>query len=148
MPSEITNLSNFQPTSPGVARSSPSARSPSRSESSATATTPGTRQILPGGNADTPLAATQPAGAGLEQVSAQELGQAVDSINAHIQNLQRSLQFSVDEELGRTIVKVLDSETEEVIRQIPTEEVLAIAHTIKEMSSESQAGGLFFQEQA
>lgn len=146
MPSQVTNLSNFQVASPGAAKSSASVRSPGRSESgSATAVT---RQILPGGNADTPVAAMQAASSEVEQVSAEELGRAVDTINAHVQNLQRSLQFSVDEELGRTIVKVLDSETDEMIRQIPTEEVLAIARTIQDMTAENRADGLFFEEQA
>ena len=41
--------------------------------------------------------------------------------------LQRDLQFRVDEDSGRTIVTVIDSETEEVIRQVPSEELLRLA---------------------
>lgn len=142
MPTEITNLSNFQVATRASPRPSPSARATTE------AAAPDTRQILPGGNADTPPSTLQTAAPAAEEVSAQELAQAVERINSHIQNLQRSLQFSVDEELGRTVVKVLDSETEEVIRQIPSEEVLTIARNIRDMTVDNQSGSLFFEERA
>jgi len=56
---------------------------------------------------------------------------ALSKMTEHVQNLQRALQFSVDEESGETIVKVVDSETKEVIRQIPSEELLAIASRLR-----------------
>ncbi len=56
---------------------------------------------------------------------------ALSKMTAHVQNLQRALQFSVDEESGETVVKVVDSETKEVIRQIPSEELLAIANRLR-----------------
>lgn len=60
------------------------------------------------------------------------LDTAVTQINDHVQNLQRSLQFTVDEASGKDIVTVLDKETEEVIRQFPSEEVLEIARLLRE----------------
>lgn len=62
---------------------------------------------------------------------AKALQTALDKMTAHVQNLQRALQFSVDEESGETIVKVVDTETKEVIRQIPSEELLAIANRLR-----------------
>ncbi|MGR8999894.1 MAG: flagellar protein FlaG [Gammaproteobacteria bacterium] len=59
--------------------------------------------------------------------SGQELDQAVQAINQYVQNVQRDLQFSVDEDSGRNVVKVIDSQSKEVIRQIPSEEVLVLA---------------------
>ena len=41
--------------------------------------------------------------------------------------MQRSLQFSIDETNGRTVIKVVDKNTQEVIRQIPEEQVLELA---------------------
>jgi flagellar protein FlaG len=38
-----------------------------------------------------------------------------------------SLDFQVDEDTGIHVVKVLDTDTKEVIRQFPSEEILAIA---------------------
>lgn len=58
---------------------------------------------------------------------AADVEQAVSQVNQFVQNLSRDLQFTVDEHSGRTIIKVLDSETKEVIRQIPPEELLRIA---------------------
>lgn len=60
-----------------------------------------------------------------------DIKQAVQDLNTYAQSLQRDLYFSIDEESGETVVKVMDHESGEVIRQIPTEEVLAIAHSLK-----------------
>lgn len=59
-----------------------------------------------------------------------ELDHAVSRLNEYIQNSRRDLHFSVDKDSGRVVVKVIDSETREVIRQIPSEEVIALAHGI------------------
>lgn len=61
----------------------------------------------------------------------QALQTALSEMTAHVQNLQRALQFSVDEDSGETVVKVIDSDTKEVIRQIPSEELLAIANRLR-----------------
>ena len=60
----------------------------------------------------------------------------VSQIYDYVQNGQRSLKFSIDEISGRNVVKVIDKQTEEVIRQIPIEEVLTIARTIAEQFGE------------
>jgi flagellar protein FlaG len=70
------------------------------------------------------------------------LTRAVSDINEYVQNVQRDLRFSIDEDSGHTVITVLDSETEEVIRQIPAEEVLAIARNLEAMK------GLLFDDQA
>ena len=45
-----------------------------------------------------------------------------------------SVNFSVDKELDRTVVRVVDSKTKETIRQIPSEEWLYTAKRLKEFS--------------
>ena len=72
------------------------------------------------------------------QVETKELKAAVLDINEYVQSIQRTLQFSIDEETGTTVVKVLNSETQEVIRQFPPEEVLALARHLQ-ASQEIQA---------
>ena len=52
---------------------------------------------------------------------------AVSTLQDYVQNIQRDLEFTVDEELGRVIIRVYDSETKEIIRQIPAEEMLKLA---------------------
>lgn len=59
--------------------------------------------------------------------AAAKVEQAVNQVNEFVQSLSRDLQFTVDDESGRTVIKVLDTETKEVIRQIPPEELLRIA---------------------
>lgn len=83
------------------------------------------RQVLPGSGQSSPPAA------GVSSKSGGDIKQAVQDLNTYAQSLQRDLYFSIDEESGETVVKVMDHESGEVIRQIPTEEVLAIAHSLK-----------------
>ena len=61
---------------------------------------------------------------------AENLQVAVSQINDYVQNLQRNLQFTVDEESGKDVVTVIDSQSEEVIRQIPSEEALELARRL------------------
>ena len=77
-------------------------------------------------------------GAANDAVNTRELNAAVAHINDYVQNVQRTLQFSVDDNTGTTVVKVLDSETDEVIRQFPPEEALALARHLQ-ASQETQA---------
>jgi flagellar protein FlaG len=56
--------------------------------------------------------------------------EAVAKMNEYVQSTQRDLQFSYNEELGETIVKVLDSKTQEVIRQIPDEVFVNLAQNL------------------
>jgi flagellar protein FlaG len=79
-------------------------------------------------------------------VDSSSLDDAVRELNSHIQNVQRNLQFDLDDESGHTVVRVLDAETDEVIRQMPSEEVLALARHIKSMTEKGQ--GLFLEEKA
>lgn len=56
----------------------------------------------------------------------------IKEMNHAVQNVRRELEFSVDNDSGRTVVKVMNSETGEVIRQLPTEEALAVARKLEE----------------
>jgi len=71
------------------------------------------------------------------QNQAENLHVAVSQINDHVQSLQRNLQFTVDDITGKDIVTVVDTETEQVIRQIPSEEVLEVARRITVSSEDA-----------
>lgn len=58
---------------------------------------------------------------------------AVKNINDTFKALSRNLEFTVDSETDRTLVKVVDLETKEVIRQIPSPEVLEIAKAMDQL---------------
>jgi flagellar protein FlaG len=67
-----------------------------------------------------------------QQQRVDDLRDKVAQLNDYMQNLNRSLQFSVDENSGDTVVKVIDSDTEEVVRQIPSEAILKIRNAVAE----------------
>lgn len=65
--------------------------------------------------------------------SLEQVKQAVQEINNSMRIQSHGLEFSIDDESDRTIVKVIDKQTEEVIKQIPSEETLAIAKSLDQM---------------
>ncbi len=80
-------------------------------------------------------------GAANQDAVKERLEDSVSQLKNLVQSVQRDLQFSIDDFSGRTVITVLDSKTEEIIRQIPSEEVLALAKNI-----ESMKGVLFSAE--
>lgn len=84
-------------------------------------------------------------------VDQQSLKAAVQQIDSYVRNLGRSLAISVDETSGSYVVQVQNMETQEVVRQIPSEEVLRVSRAIEERNSalklmgERGAGGLLLE---
>ena len=84
-----------------------------------------------------------------EVVDAQSLKAAVQQIDSYVRNLGRSLAISVDESSGSYVVQVQNMETKELIRQVPSEDVMRISQAIEDRNSalnlmgERGAGGLF-----
>lgn len=60
----------------------------------------------------------------------EDVKSAVDSLNKTLKSMQQSLEFTVDDDTGVTVVKLIDLETKEVVRQTPSEEILNIAKAI------------------
>ena len=58
--------------------------------------------------------------------------EAIEVLNNDAQVIQRELQFTIDKESGFTVIKVIDSNTEEVIRQLPSEEAIKVARRLRE----------------
>ncbi len=80
-----------------------------------------------------------------------ELNDAVTYINDHFQNIQRNLEFSVEEDTGKVLVRVYDTETEALIRQIPGEQAIKLAQIMHEKNLEAdalKADGFLLQEKA
>lgn len=75
-------------------------------------------------------AAPAPAG---ELPTREALLQAVEEVRAAIAPVAQNLRFSIDDDTGRTIVKVVDAQTDEVIRQMPSEEVLAASKALDKL---------------
>jgi flagellar protein FlaG len=80
-----------------------------------------------------------------------EISEAVTRINEIVQSVQRDLSFNVDEDSGQTIIRVVDSGSGELIRQIPSEEALAIALQLRDLQKDAVNGveigqGLIFSD--
>ena len=56
----------------------------------------------------------------------EDVDAAIGKLKDYVQNLDRELQFQVDKDTGKTVVKILNADTNEVVRQIPSEEVLEL----------------------
>jgi flagellar protein FlaG len=67
----------------------------------------------------------------------QSLEQTITQLNDYVQSIQRELQFSIDEESGDTIVKVIEKATNEVVRQIPAEDLM---ETLKSLNQNATTG--------
>lgn len=91
----------------------------------------------------TPLLTEQSvAQTGKTEPARQELEEAIKAVTEFIKPINSSIEFNLDEETGRTIVKVIDIETKDVIRQFPSEEMLSIAKALDTMK------GLLLRQQA
>ena len=84
--------------------------------------------------------------AGAKAPSAQEVQDAVKEVQKAVAPLAQELQFTIDKDTGRTVVKVMDTSTNKVVRQIPTEEILEMAKSIGNLQDKFQ--GLLVQQKA
>lgn len=87
-----------------------------------------------------------------QEPASADVSQAVSDINDYLQSVNRELRFRVDEALplGRAVISIIDSETQETIREIPSKEALALAQRLQEerLSDGANVGGLFISDQA
>ncbi|WP_025563174.1 MULTISPECIES: flagellar protein FlaG [unclassified Psychromonas] len=59
-------------------------------------------------------------------LTADEISETVEEMNSFLQEMKRNLSFSVDEDLGKNVITVKDTENDEVIRQIPSEDLMVL----------------------
>lgn len=72
----------------------------------------------------------------------EELATMTKAVNDFVKPLNSALQFNIDDSTGLTVVKVIDTDTKEVIKQIPSEDMLALAKAL------DQIKGLLVKQQA
>lgn len=89
-----------------------------------------TRQVVSvGGNNTPPAMDIVPSVGGVSGAVAME---AAREVTQHMKMAGTSLSITVDDRLGATIIKVTDKETDELIRQIPPEEIVSLARFLRE----------------
>ena len=64
----------------------------------------------------------------------QKAAQAAKEINDFLKSSSAGIEFQVDNQSDRVIVRVVDTETKQLIRQVPTEEMVAISHALDRMT--------------
>lgn len=74
-------------------------------------------------------------------VETADISETVSEINSLIRSVQRDLAFNVDQDSGRTVIRVIDSESGELIRQIPSEDLLAIATHLRDFKEDTVSRG-------
>jgi flagellar protein FlaG len=63
-----------------------------------------------------------------------QLNKYAEKLSKVMEILNHSIRFSVDDESDRMIVRIVNAETNEVIRQIPPKEVLQLMHRLDQMA--------------
>ena len=74
--------------------------------------------------------------------SSDEVTQATQRVEKFVQTMSSDLQFTVDDSSGAFVIRIVDRATQEVIRQMPSEEMLAIAKALDRLQ------GLLVRQQA
>ena len=77
-----------------------------------------------------------------QATSLAQLNEAVGKINQSLKSNMQGIEFSLDDDNGQVIVKVVDQDTKELIRQMPSEEALEIAKAL------DQAIGMLIKQTA
>jgi flagellar protein FlaG len=69
------------------------------------------------------------------QPSREAVAQAAKHIESFVKSVGRSLDFSVDSSTGQSVLRVMNPESGELIRQLPAEETLRVAAAVDYMQS-------------
>lgn len=78
----------------------------------------------------------------VREPSASDVKKAVNEINKALQAISQNLELSVDTDTNKVIIKVIDQQTKQVLRQIPTVEAMEIAKSLDKLQ------GLLIRQQA
>ncbi len=113
----------------------------SNSSVSPGASVPIESQAVPQSVASVPTPAVAPKPASQPQPQPAQVQKAIEAFKQQIDSkTPNSLAFSVDSANGKAIVRITDAETGEVIRQIPSEEMVAIAQSLDKLQGKLLQG--------
>lgn len=80
-------------------------------------------------------AAHDPGSSKPADASSEQLKSAVDRVNRELAQSNRELTFVFDDKLHRMLVKIVDKQTNTVVSQIPSEDMLAMARALQDAPS-------------
>jgi len=117
---------------------------PTATSTTRTPATPGTNKLAAQGivlpevrQANTGSSRVQSSEDAVSQPNTKELGNLVSQANATLQARSSDLKFTVDDASDISVVRIEDTDTGELIRQIPSEAMLAIAQALEEFKQGS-----------
>jgi flagellar protein FlaG len=119
-------VGNFMEVTAAPARMSASSGPQSESRSKAGLVPPAGKEVAVGGRSLPGLPAPEPA---------IDVERTIARLNELMSHKQRSLFFQVDVDSGRTVITVINEATGEIVRQIPSEEVLALVDHLERQGS-------------
>ena len=103
------------------------------SQPGATVTGTPVKSVGVSGNAPTPPTSGTVAVAPSTTPTADQVHKSVDTINKSIQSSIPSIEFATDPDSKRMVVKVIDQQTNEVIMQIPNQEVIDMSQSLDKL---------------
>jgi len=56
----------------------------------------------------------------------QDIAETIDEMNQFLESMKRNISFSIDQDSGQSVILVKDSENDQVIRQLPSEELIVL----------------------
>lgn len=71
-----------------------------------------------------------------------QVSDAVEKLSKFVATIRPEISFSVDQSSGTRVVKIMDSQSKEVLRQIPSEEAIQLAQALDKLQ------GLFVRDKA
>jgi len=103
---------------------------------------PADRVVTPTPSRTAPMPPVGPLAPNDAERITQAFVECVDQLNAQMQSRNRNLSFALDQRLDTPVVAVTDKNTGELVRQIPAESVLRVAHSIENLK------GVLYNEMA
>lgn len=76
------------------------------------------------------------------QVEREKVEAATKSVREFVEPINSNIEFTINDDTGQLVVKIVDRTTKEVIRQIPSQELLSIAKALDSIK------GLFVKQSA
>jgi uncharacterized FlaG/YvyC family protein len=70
----------------------------------------------------------------VEKPQTADIKKTVDEINAFMESQKRNISFHVDRKADAMVIRVIKEQTGELIRQIPSQEILSIRMKLREMT--------------
>jgi flagellar protein FlaG len=74
-----------------------------------------------------------------QDVPSEEVAKALDIVTSFLNNTSKQVDFSSDNKAGKTVITVIDKQTQEVINQFPSEKIISMAEKIQALHQEVES---------